>query len=136
MITIRTTIAALVAATLLGAAASPAMANGQISFGYAPSDPGEAEVLGLGLQVFSLVKGFSGNGLEAYQNGSGNSAGGSQHGGGNHGVIYQEGNGHTGTIEQNGYGNSCGLFQFGNATDAHCMQNGYGQSGITTVFGF
>lgn len=129
------TVAAALTAALFGLAASPAMAGGQFSIGFAPSDPEQAEMLGLGLQVFGLVQGFS-SGANVYQNGSGNSAGGSQHGSGNYGLVYQEGNGHTGTISQNGNNNSCGLFQFGNATNAQCVQNGSNQSGITTVFGF
>jgi hypothetical protein len=120
----------------LAIGASPAFAGGQISIGFAPTDPQQAQALGLGLQMFSLVKGMSATGANAYQNGNGNSAGFNQNGSGNNGVIFQEGNGHTGTITQNGNNNSCGLFQFGNATNAQCIQNGNGQSGITTVFGF
>jgi len=128
------TIAAAATALLIGI--SPAMAGNQISFGFAPSDPDQAQMLGLGLSVFSLVQGMSGNGGNAYQNGNGNSAGFNQNGSGNNGVIYQEGNGHSGTIQQTGNNNSCGLFQFGQVTDAQCQQYGNGQSGITTVFGF
>ncbi|SMQ66506.1 minor curlin subunit [Devosia lucknowensis] len=130
------TIAVALTASLIGLAASPAMAAGQISFGFAPSDPDQAKALGVGLQMFSLVKGLSGTGADVYQNGNGNSAGGSQNGSNNHGLIWQEGNGHNGTVHQNGNNNSCGLFQFGEATDAQCLQNGDNQSGITTVFGF
>lgn len=128
------TFAAAITALVIGI--SPAMAGGQVSIGFAPTDPDQAQALGLGLQMFSLVQGMSANGANAHQNGNGNSAGFNQNGGGNHGVIFQEGNGHNGTISQNGNNNSCGLFQFGQATNAQCMQNGNGQSGITTVFGF
>lgn len=130
------TIAAALTTVLLGLAASPAMAGGQIAIGYSPTDPEQAEALGLGLQVFSLVQGLSANGANAYQNGSGNSAGFGQFGSGNHGLIYQDGDGHNGSIHQHGNNNSCGLFQFGEATDAQCLQNGDNQSGITTVIGF
>ena len=130
------TIAAALAAALIGLSAAPAMAGGQIAIGFSPTDPEQAQALGIGLQVFSLVKGMSANGANVYQNGNGNSAGGSQNGSGNHGLIWQEGNGHNGTIHQNGNNNACGLFQFGQATNAQCLQNGNNQSGITTVFGF
>jgi hypothetical protein len=130
------TIAAALTAMILGIAATPAMAGGQIAIGFSPTDPEQAQALGLGLQVFSLVQGMSATGANVYQNGNGNSAGGSQNGYGNNGVIWQEGNGHNGTIHQNGNNNNCGLFQFGEATDAQCIQNGDNQSGITTVFGF
>lgn len=131
----RTIATALVAATL-GLAVTPAMAGGQIAIGFTPTDPDQAQALGMGLQMFSLMQGLSATGANGYQNGSGNSAGFNQHGSGNHGLIWQEGNGHTGTIEQNGNNNSCGLFQFGEATNAQCLQNGDNQSGITTVIGF
>lgn len=130
------TIAAAITATLLGLSAAPAMAGGQIAIGFAPSDPDQAQALGLGLKMFSLMQGLSANGANVYQNGNGNAAGGSQSGSGNHGLIWQEGDGHNGTIHQNGNNNSCGLFQFGQATNAQCLQNGNDQSGITTVFGF
>lgn len=130
------TIAATLAAALIGLAANPAMAGGQVSFGFSPSDPQQAQTLGLGLQIFSLVQGLSSTGANAYQNGNNNGAGFNQNGWGNHGLIYQDGNGHNGTITQNGNNNACGLFQFGQATNAHCLQNGNNQSGITTVFGF
>lgn len=131
------TITAALAAAMLGIVATPsAMAGGQIAFGFAPSDPDQAQALGLGLQVFSMMQGFSANGANTYQSGSGNSAGGSQNGSGNYGLIWQEGNGHNGTISQNGNNNSCGLFQFGGSTNGQCQQNGNNQSGITTVFGF
>jgi hypothetical protein len=128
------TIAAAVTVALLGAA--PAFAGGQISFGYTPSNPDEAQALGMGMQMYSLFQGLSSSGANVSQHGYGNSAGGSQNGSNNFGLIVQDGNGHNGTISQNGNNNSCGLFQFGNATNAQCMQNGNGQTGITTVFGF
>ena len=132
------TVAALAAAAVIGVtslAAPPAMAAGQISFGFSPSDPGQRQALGLGLQVFSLVQGLSTTGANANQNGTGNAAGFTMGGSGNHGLIYQDGNGHNGTIQQSGGNNSCGLFQFGRNTSGQCFQNG-GESGITTVFGF
>lgn len=128
------TVAAAVTALVIGI--SPAMAGGQISIGFSPSDPDQAQALGLGLRMFSLVQGMSATGANAYQNGHGNSAGFNQNGSNNSGLIFQDGNGHNGTISQNGNDNTCGLFQFGEATDAECMQNGDGQSGITTVIGF
>ena len=128
------TVAAAVTALLIGI--SPAMAGGQISIGFAPTDPDQAQALGLGLRMFSVVQGMSANGGNAFQNGNFNSAGFNQDGSNNSGLIVQDGNGHNGTISQNGNSNTCGLFQFGEATDAQCMQNGNGQSGITTVFGF
>lgn len=130
------TIAATLTATILGLSAAPAFAGGQIAIGFAPSDPEQAEALGMGLKMFSLMQGLSASGANGYQTGSGNSAGFNQNGSGNHGLIWQEGNGHNGNISQNGNNNSCGLFQFGEATNAQCLQNGDNQSGITTVFGF
>ena len=130
------TVAAAVTATLIGLTAAPAMAAGQIAIGFTPTDPDQAQALGMGLKMFSLMQGLSASGANGYQNGSGNSAGFNQNGSGNHGLIWQEGNGHNGTINQNGNNNSCGLFQFGEATNAQCLQNGDNQSGITTVFGF
>lgn len=128
------TVAAAVTALIIGI--SPAMAGGQISIGFAPSDPDQAQALGLGLRMFSVVQGMSANGGNAFQNGNFNAAGFNQNGSNNSGLIVQDGNGHNGTISQNGNDNTCGLFQFGEATDAQCVQNGNGQSGITTVFGF
>lgn len=133
----RTFVAAL-AATVIGAAglAAPAMAAGQVAISYTPTDPDEAQALGMGLQMFSLINGMSANGANAYQNGNFNSAGFNQNGSGNNGLIFQEGNGHNGTISQNGNNNNCGLFQFGENTNAQCAQNGNNGSSITTVFGF
>ena len=128
------TVAAAVTALVIGI--SPAMAGGQISIGFAPTDPDQAQALGLGLRMFSVVQGMSANGGNAFQNGNFNAAGFNQNGSNNSGLIVQDGNGHNGTISQNGNNNTCGLFQFGQATDAQCVQNGNGQSGITTVFGF
>lgn len=130
------TVAAFATATLIGLSSGPAMAGGQIAFGFAPSDPDQAQALGLGLKVFSLVQGLSTSGATGFQNGDGNAAGFAQSGWGNHGLIWQEGDGHNGTVSQDGNNNSCGLFQFGQATDAHCVQTGNDHSGITTVFGF
>ena len=126
------------AAVVIGAAslATPAMAAGQFSMSYTPTDPDQAQALGAGLQIFGLVKGLSATGANASQNGNNNAAGFNQNGWGNNGLIVQEGNGHTGEIHQNGNGNNCGLFQFGENTNGQCVQNGNGQSSITTVFGF
>ncbi len=130
------TIAIALTAGLLGLSTAPAMAGGQIAFGFSPSDPEQAQALGTGLRIFSLIQGMSGNGANAWQNGNGNAAGFNQNGSGNHGLVVQDGDGHDGMIGQNGNNNACGLFQFGRATNAQCVQNGYNQSGITTVFGF
>lgn len=132
------TVAATVAAVVIGLAgfAAPAMAGGQVSVSYTPTDPDEAMALGMGLQMFSLVQGMSATGANAHQNGNFNSAGFNQNGSGNNGLIFQEGNGHTGTISQNGNNNNCGLFQFGQNTNAQCAQNGNNGSSVTTVFGF
>lgn len=133
----KTFAAALVAAVIgVSSLASPAMAGGQLSISFAPSDAKQQQALGTGLQIFSLVKGLSSKGANASQNGNNNSAGFNQNGYGNHGLIVQEGNGHHGTVNQQGNGNSCGLFQFGKNTNGQCNQYGNGQSSITTVFGF
>lgn len=129
-------IAAALTAMMLGLGAAPAMAGGQISFGFAPTDPGQARALDTGLQMFSLFQGLSSGGANVYQNGSNNGAGFDQDGRDNRGLVYQDGDGHTGTITQRGNNNSCGLFQFGRASNAQCAQFGNNQSGITTVFGF
>ncbi|WDR06992.1 curlin [Devosia rhodophyticola] len=115
---------------------APATAGGQVSISFAPSDPEQAEALGMGLQMFSIVKGLSGQGADVSQNGNFNAAGIAQNGSGNHGLVVQEGDGHTGTINQDGNNNSCGLFQFGENTNAQCAQTGNNQSSVTTVFGF
>lgn len=132
------TFVAAVAAVVIGVASltAPAMAAGQVSISFTPTDPDQQQALGAGLQIFSLMKGLSNKGANASQNGNGNSAGFNQNGSGNHGLIVQEGNGHNGTISQNGNNNNCGLFQFGENTNGQCVQNGNGQSSITTVFGF
>ena len=126
------------AAVVIGAMSltAPAMAAGQFSINFAPSDPDQQQMLGAGLQIYSLVKGLSSSGANVSQSGNNNGAGFNQNGWGNHGLIVQEGNGHHGEIQQNGNGNSCGLFQFGQNTNGQCMQNGNGQSSLTTVFGF
>ncbi|MGV8833070.1 MAG: curlin [Devosia sp.] len=132
------TFATALVAAVIGAAslATPAMAGGQFSISFSPSDPDQQQALGMGLQMFSLVKGLSSTGANAYQNGNFNGAGFNQSGSGNHGLIVQEGNGHQGTIEQNGNNNNCGLFQFGENTNGSCAQYGNNQSTLTTVFGF
>ncbi len=129
-------IATALTAAILSLNAAPAMAGGQITFGFSPSDRDQAQALDTGLKIFSLFQGLSTTGANVRQNGSFNSAGFNQNGSGNHGLIFQNGNGHNGTINQNGSNNSCGLFQFGQATNAQCAQSGNNRSGITTVFGF
>lgn len=132
------TFVAAIAAAVIGVASltAPAMAAGQVSISFTPTDPEQQQVLGTGLQIFSLVKGMSATGANASQNGNFNAAGFNQNGSGNHGLIVQEGDGHNGTIQQNGNNNNCGLFQFGKNTNGQCVQNGNGQSSVTTVFGF
>ena len=132
------TFAAALAALVIGAASltAPAMAAGQLSINFTPTDPDQQQALGAGLQIFSLMQGLSSTGANASQNGNNNGAGFNQNGSGNHGLIVQEGNGHQGTIQQNGNNNNCGLFQFGENTNGECVQNGNGQSSLTTVFGF
>lgn len=132
------TFAAAIAATVIGVAsiATPALAAGQVSISFTPTNPDQQQALGMGLQMFSLIQGMNATGANASQNGNFNSAGFNQNGSGNHGLIMQDGDSHQGTIEQNGDNNNCGLFQFGEATNAQCVQNGNGQSSVTTVFGF
>ena len=132
------TFAAACAAAVIGVAslATPAMAAGQFSISFTPADPDQQQVLGAGLQIFSLMRGLSATGANASQNGNGNAAGFNQSGAGNHGLIVQEGDGHEGTIEQNGNYNNCGLFQFGQNTNGQCVQYGDGQSSLTSVFVF
>ena len=131
------TLAAAVTALAIGAAslATPAMA-GQFSFSFAPQDAEQQQVLGLGLQVYSLVNGISQSGANVRQNGNFNGAGFNQQGRNNTGLIVQDGNGHQGSVEQRGNNNNCALFQFGNNTQGQCAQFGDNQSGFTTVFGF
>jgi hypothetical protein len=130
--------AATLAAALIGIASlpAPAMAGGQFSVTYSPSNSDQQRALGLGLSVYSLIKGVKSGGAYVSQRGNNNSAGGSQNGWGNSGIIVQKGNNHTGIVQQNGNNNSCGLFQFGKNTNAACSQNGNSQSSLTTVFGF
>ena len=133
-----TTFVAAIAAAVIGTAslAAPAMAAGQVSISFTPTDPDQQQALGAGLQIFSLMQGLSASGANASQHGNFNSAGFNQNGWGNHGLIVQEGNGHQGSIEQNGNNNNCGLFQFGENTNGQCNQNGNGGSSIVGVFGF
>jgi hypothetical protein len=133
----RTFAAAFVAAVIgVAGIAAPAMAAGQVSISFTPTDPDQQQALGTGLQLFSLMQGLSSTGANASQHGNFNSAGFNQNGSSNQGLIVQEGDGHQGTIEQNGNNTICGLFQFGENTNGQCVQNGDGQSSITTVFGF
>lgn len=132
-----TTAAVAVLALTMGAfsLATPALANGQVSISYTPTDAEESQALGLGLQMFGMMQGMSKNG-GIHQNGNNNSGGIGQNGSGNNGVLIQDGDNHNGTISQNGNNNNCGLFQFGEGTDAECVQNGDGNSSVTGVFGF
>lgn len=131
-----TIVAAGILSIAIGSAAltGPALAGGQISIGYAPTDPDEAKALQLGLGLYSMFNGLKNGSIT--QNGHNNMGGIAQNGWGNNGVLYQDGNGHNGTIEQNGHDNSCGLFQFGENTDGHCVQNGDGESSATVQFGW
>lgn len=131
-----TTIAAGVLAIAIGSATltAPAMAGGQLSFGYAPTDPDEAKALQMGLGLYSLFNGLKNGSIT--QNGHNNSGGIAQNGSGNNGVLYQDGNGHNGTIAQNGNNNSCGLFQFGENTNGQCAQNGNNGSAAVFQFGW
>ena len=132
------TFAAAFAAAVIGVAglAAPAMAAGQLSINFTPTDPDQQQALGAGLQIFALMKGLSSTGANASQNGNGNAAGFNQNGFGNNGLIVQEGDNHQGTIQQNGNNNNCGLFQFGENTNGQCVNNGDNGSSVTTVFGF
>jgi hypothetical protein len=132
--TIRTAIAtAGIGAAIL---ATPAFAGGSFAISYTPTNPDQAQALGLGLSFLSLANGMKASGGNIKQNGFANLAGIAQNGFGNNGVIVQEGEGHQGTIAQNGNNNSCGLFQFGHNSNASCTQNGNGNSSATMVFGW
>ena len=115
--------------------ATPALAAGQITIGYAPTNAQDAQALKTGLAVYSLINGMS-QGANIQQNGAANLAGILQNGSGNHGVLVQQGSGHTGTIEQNGNNNSCGLFQFGKNTSGSCVQNGDDGAAAAVQIGF
>lgn len=132
----KTFAAIVVSAIALTSLVQPATAGGQFSINYAPNNSEQAQVLGLGLQLYSLFKTSKSGGAYVSQNGHNNSAGGQQSGSNNTGVVVQRGDGHQGTISQNGNGNNCGLFQFGRNTTASCGQSGNGNSSLTTVFGF
>jgi hypothetical protein len=131
------TFKSIAAALIVSASlAAPAMAGSQFSINFTPTDPDQQQMLGAGLQIYSLVKGLSANGANVSQNGDNNAAGFNQNGWGNNGLIVQDGNGHEGEVYQSGNGNNCGLFQFGHSSHGQCAQNGNGQSSLVTVFGF
>jgi hypothetical protein len=132
---IRITRTALLAATIGGAFAAPAMAGGSLSLSYAPQDARQAQALQAGLQVYAIVKNVQG-GASVRQIGKGNSAALGQQGAGNLGIIHQKGKGHTGTLQQTGNQNAFGLFQFGKKTKAAVSQTGNGNSGAVFQFGW
>jgi hypothetical protein len=129
----RKTIIATVAAMTLSSAvlAGPALAGGSVSFTYTPTNAKDAQMLKMGLSIYSIYQYSQANGGGITQKGIMNAAGLGQNGSGNLGVIYQKGNGNTGTLQQNGNNNSYGIFQFGNGGNTAVTQNGNGQSGIT-----
>ena len=135
MTTFTKTIKAAFLAAVLGITsfAAPAYAGGQFSFNIAPRDAEQAQLMQLGLGIYSLAKKIDEGGIT--QNGRNNRAGLAQSGGGNRGVIHQEGNNHNGTLEQSGGNNSYGLFQFGKGTNAHVNQRG-NDTGLGFIFGW
>lgn len=122
----------LAAVIALGTLTAPVSAN-QISLHFSPANTQQQRALQTGLGIYALVKDIESGAIT--QRGSNNSAGLSQGGRGNLGIVHQEGNGHNGTLEQRNGGNSYGLFQFGNGTNAHVTQRG-GQNGLGFVFGW
>src|SRR3546814_6887483 len=83
---------AAVAAAVIGTAAlaAPAMAAGQVSISFTPTDPDQQQALGAGLQIFSLMQGLSATGANASQNGNFNAAGFNQNGSGHPGLIVRD----------------------------------------------
>jgi hypothetical protein len=127
--------AALAVVTLGGAVATPASANGSISFNLAPRNAQEDHAMRTGFALYSIYNQVR-NGASIRQQGNGNSAGLAQNGRGNTGLVHQRGNGHTGTLQQNGNSNAYGLFQFGRNTTSNITQNGNGTTGATIQFGW
>jgi hypothetical protein len=132
--TLNTLMAGLVAASLGTAAlVTPASAGGQVSITVLPGSAKHEQAMRAGLGIYALARGIQNGSIK--QHGRNNTAGLSQLGKGNLGIVHQEGNGHNGTLTQNGSGNAFGLFQFGNNTNGHVNQHG-GQTGATFQFGW
>lgn len=108
---------------------------GQVSLRVEPRGQA-AEVVGSGLQIYSLFKSFKKNRAKIDQHGTGNGAAIAQHGDGNYAQIFQRGHHHSGQITQTGNNNTFGLFQFGRATNASASQTGNGRVGFEFVGGW
>jgi len=121
-------------ATSVALPMAPAMAGGQFSINFAPSNAEEADALRLGLAFYALAQDIDANG-HVTQHGVNNAAGIYQGGPNNQAILHQEGSGHSGSISQTGGNNSYGLFQFGENTNGHVQQTG-GQTGLTLQFGW
>lgn len=130
------TLAAAFVALSIGIAGlvTPAAAGGSVSISVAPANAKQEKAMRAGLGLYALYNGIRNGGIR--QRGTGNSAGLSQNGTGNLGIVHQEGRGHDGTLQQNGNGNSYGLFQFGRNTSGHVAQSGTGGTGATIQFGW
>ena len=130
------TIATALAITLAAPAtfATPAAADGQVSWTFAPTDRQTTGAVEAGLRIYSLYNGLKDGSIR--QKGEGNNAGLAQRGRGNVGLVQQRGNGHSGTLEQNGDGNAYGLFQFGRGAHDAVVQSGNGNSGATFTYGW
>jgi major curlin subunit len=129
-------IAAAFAITIAASAtfATPAAADGQVSWTFAPTERQTAGAVKAGLQIYSLYNGLKDGSIR--QKGQGNNAGLAQRGRGNVGLVQQRGDGHSGTLEQNGDGNAYGLFQFGRGARDAVVQSGNGNSGATFTYGW
>lgn len=123
--------AAIIISAAIGAAA-PVSAN-QVSINLSPATAEQQRMMQLGLGMYALVQNIENGSIT--QRGSNNSAGLSQGGRGNLGIVHQDGRNHNGTVTQQNGNNSYGLFQFGRGTNAHVNQNG-NQSGLGFVFGW
>lgn len=126
--------ATLAAAAVFAPVTAQAGSGGQISVNIAPQNAQEAQMLRLGLALYSLHQDAERNG-HVTQRGVNNAAGIYQGGPGNRAVIHQEGCNNRGTIRQRNGNNAAGLFQFGCNTNGHIAQNG-GETGITIQFGW
>jgi hypothetical protein len=129
----------LITAALIGALgqmalSAPAYAGSWISMNVAPSDSGDAGMLSSGLQLYGLYRNFKDGNIE--QMGRNNSAGLSQNGRGNLGIIRQQGSEHAATLQQDGNDNAYGIFQFGRGSQVHVRQNGNNRSGATVSYGW
>lgn len=127
---------AVLAGALLAitAPATPALANGQVSWTLAPTDRQTAGAVETGLRLYSFYNGLKDGSIR--QRGQGNDAGLAQRGQGNLGLVQQRGDGHSGTLEQNGDRNAYGLFQFGRGARDAVVQSGNGSSGATFSYGW